>query len=314
MAVRPFDWRDLPSLHRLRHNSIFLNSSLLLTRGQLLVPGALLSYFAPGVGIFTYVSCSESDDNDPMVIGQVIHTPGSPSAHLTYFTPVEALSSKTFSNLLEYLMKISGRSGARQLVADVDESSAVFEALRKENFAIYTRQRIWRLDNNHNTTKNKKSLWRTAESLDGIGIRLLYYDVVPGIVQQVEPVVDFLNGLVYYDGDRLLGYVDLKYGHKGIWAQPFFHPSIEDTKELFLELTKAVPNRLGRPLYLCLRSYQSWLEPALEAMDATVAPKQAVMVKHLAVPRRMEQEFTMPKLEGRTPEVTAQMKMKIIRK
>jgi len=314
MAVRPFDWRDLPSLHRLRHNSVFLNSSMLLTRGQLLVPGTLLSYFAPGVGIFTYVSCDESGDDDPVVIGQVVHTPGSPSAHLTYFTPVEALNSKTFSELLEYLMKVSGRNGARQLVADVDENSEVFEALRKENFAIYARQRIWRLDNNHNTTKSRKSLWRTAESLDGIGVRLLYYDVVPGIVQQVEPMMDSLNGLVYYDGDRLLGYVDLKYGHKGVWAQPFFHPSIEDAKELFLELTKAVPNRLGRPLYLCLRSYQSWLEPALEAMDATVAPKQAVMVKHLAVSRRMEQEFALPKLEGRTPEVTAQMKMKIIRK
>ena len=56
MTVRPFDWRDLGYLHHIRSQSVYLDSALLLTRGSHLVPGALFSYLAPGLGIFTAVS------------------------------------------------------------------------------------------------------------------------------------------------------------------------------------------------------------------------------------------------------------------
>ncbi|HUV92230.1 MAG TPA: hypothetical protein VMV80_04010, partial [Anaerolineales bacterium] len=68
MKVRPFEWRDLPILHRHRHQSIFLDSALVLTRGSLLVPGALLSYLVPTMGVFTYVSNGGSQE-DPLLIG-----------------------------------------------------------------------------------------------------------------------------------------------------------------------------------------------------------------------------------------------------
>ena len=35
-------------------------------------------------------------------------------------------------------------------------------------------------------------------------------------------------------------------------------------------------------MYLCVRSYQTWLEPVLEDLGALAGPRQAVMVKHLA--------------------------------
>ena len=96
MKVRPFEWRDLPSLHRHRHQSVFLDSALVLTRGSLLVPGALLSSLAPTMGVFTYVS-NDGTQESPLLIGQVSHTQGSQFAHLTFLTPEAALRSPMVS-------------------------------------------------------------------------------------------------------------------------------------------------------------------------------------------------------------------------
>ena len=57
-------------------------------------------------------------------------------------------------------------------------------------------------------------------------------------------------------------------------------------------LLNCVPDRRGRPVYLCVRSYQAWLEPALEDLGAKSAPRQAVMVKHLA--RHIKEPQTAP--------------------
>ena len=43
------------------------------------------------------------------------------------------------------MMVLSGERGALRLLADVDEQTLAFEALRKCGFAIYNRQRVWRL-------------------------------------------------------------------------------------------------------------------------------------------------------------------------
>ena len=62
-------------------------------------------------------------------------------------------------------------------------------------------------------------------------IRSLYNNLVPGLVQQVEPLPpDQLRGMVYYQQGELLAYVELRYGPRGIWAQPFVHPDAEDIR------------------------------------------------------------------------------------
>jgi hypothetical protein len=58
-------------------------------------------------------------------------------------------------------------------------------------------------------------------------------------------------------------------------------------------------------LFICVRSYQSWLEVAVEAMGAQPGPQQAVMVRHLAVTRRLNQVYSLPSLNGKRPEPTA---------
>jgi len=93
--------------------------------------------------------------------------------------------------------------------------------------------------------------------------------------------------------------VDLKYGHQGIWVQPFIHPDVEEIDEQLNGMIRSIPDRRARPIYLCVRTYQSWLEPALGEMDSQSSPLQAVMVKRLA----LRKKITVPAirhLEGQT--------------
>ena len=137
-------------------------------------------------------------------------------------------------------------------------------------------------------------------------MHFLYSNLVPALVQQMETAPsNRLRGLVYYQGTELFAYIELRYGLQGIWAQPFIHPDTDSVADLLYAVLQEIPFRRSRPVYLCLRSYQSWLEPVLEEMQAQPSPQQAVMVRHLAVTRRVTQSIALPTLNGKTAEPTA---------
>ena len=52
-----------------------------------------------------------------------------------------------------------GTQGAFHILADVNESSHVYHLLRRVGFAIYARQRIWRLDKQASGEEDKVA-WR----------------------------------------------------------------------------------------------------------------------------------------------------------
>lgn len=304
MDVRPLDWRDLPALHRNRRNSIFLNSTLLLTRGPMLFSGALFSYLVPSMGVFTCVSNVEEGVRQKL-IGQMVHRQGSQFSHLTFVTPNTGIESSAFNGLVEYLMKVSGSRGAQRLLADVEERDDVFEVLRRSSFATYTRQRIWRF-NSRSIVDASETAWRAAKSIDAHDVRVLYHNLVPGMVQQVEPLsMEKPHRLIYRQDGEILAYVELIYGHRGIWAQPFVHPDTQNLEDRLDDLIINMPNRRSRPVFVCVRSYQPWLEHALEELGADPGPSQAVMVKHLAVQKKVELPLEVPTIEGSRPEVTA---------
>lgn len=305
MSVHQFYWRDLPALIRYRHQGQFFDNALLLTRGSILVPiGALTSYFAPATGIFTYL-CANDSDPACRLLGQVIHNIARPFARLTFLAPETALESNILPQLLEQSIVDIGERGALHLLAEVDEQTVAYESLRDVSFAIYARQRVWRL--NALPGGNPAGMrWQEAQSRDIIPVRSLYNSLVPAMVQQIEPLPkDELEGLVYYQSDELSAYVEVKRGSRGIWLQPFFHPDLDDLTPVFTDLLTALKARRSQPVYICIRSYQSWLENWVEALDAEPGPLQAVMVKHLAISKKVEHSFALQALEGRQPEATA---------
>jgi hypothetical protein len=307
MGVRQFYWRDLPKLLRYRHQGLFFDSALVLTRGAALVPlGALSSYIAPATGIFTYLCTNEKEPNCPL-IGQVTHGNNMPFARLIFLTPETALESDVLPVLIEQSLRDIGERGAQHLLAEVDEESIAFEALRKVSFAIYARQRAWYLKADP-MTQQRESRWREAVSKDIISVRSLYNNLVPGMVQQIEPLPkDQLEGLVCRQEGELVGYAEVKRGSRGIWVQPFINPDVDtdDLTAYFVELLEALNARRSQAVYFCVRSYQSWLENHVEGIGAVASPQQAVMVKHLAVSKKVEPSFALQTLEGRQPEVTA---------
>ncbi len=298
MNIRTFELRDLPVLHRYRNQGIFFDSILALTRGPILVTaGALFAFLPPVTGTYTFLCQDEEQQSRPW-IGQVSHVKGSSAAHLTYLAPQVDLDSEELLPLFEHLAIEVGERGALYILAEVEEQSAVFATLRQAGFSIYARQRLWLMDEMTPVRPISKH-WRAATRQDEAGKRFLYANLVPGLVQQVEmPPANRGRGLVYYRGNELLAYVELHYGLAGVWGQPFVHPDAGDIIEELMAFLQNLSNRHGRPVYICVRSYQSWLEPVVSNVGGKPGPQQAVLVKHLTIPRRAIHNYSLPVLNN----------------
>lgn len=294
-TLRPFRWRDLPSLYRYRSQGLCLDTALGLTRGTDLTSRVLLSYLTPATGFFTWICANECDEQPLM--GQMTHAPEAAFARLTFLAPEAALASPSTDDLLEQLARQAGSRGAFNLLAEIDEQAPAFEALRQSGFAIYARQIIWQMTGTH-PKPDPEIHWKAAKKKDTLGAQLLYHSVVPGLVQQVEPLLNKeANGLVCYQNGEVIAYADLKYGPRGIWVQPFIHPDVENIDVHLQDMIQRIPKHRNRPVYICVRSYQSWLKSALLSMEAEPGPSQAVMVKRLAVQKRSAR-FVLPNIDG----------------
>lgn len=305
MNIRPFGWRDLPLLHSYRDRGLFLDSGRVLIHGTVLIPaGAFLTFLGPTIRIFTYLCESDSRSAQPL-IGQITHVMGSTYARLSFLAPENDMEMANLAALSDFMAMEMGRRGLFHILAEVDETSQVYHFLRRSGFAIYARQRIWRLDGRPSVGEEGVT-WRTSKSMDIINARSLYSNVVPGLVQQIEPLPNKnLKGIVHYQGGELRAYIELKYGRNGIWVQPFVHPDAQGFEQRLGYLLLNLPVRRERPLYICIRSYQSWLEEAIKELGAEPGPQQAVMVRHLTVARAVKQAYKLPAMNGTRPEPTA---------
>lgn len=304
MGVRQLDWQDLPILMRYRKRGIYLDNASVLTRGETLLHlGAMFSYFSPASGIFTYLQ-SDDEGQRETLLGQVTHNQDQPLARISFIAPVSALHGDSLLDLLEYIIQQIGIRGAFHLLAEVEHGTTCFDNLRQAGFALYVHQRIWK-SKQETGVKPNPSRWRDISSRDVIAVRSLYNTLVPPLVQQVESLpTEQMKGQVYYQEDGIKAYAEVRYGQQGIWMQPFVHPDIEDVPLLLADLLTNLPNRHSRPIYVCIRSYQSWLENALEDLQASVGPTQSIMLKHLAVAQQVKSSFSLPALEGGQQEIT----------
>ena len=302
--IRPFVLRDLPTLHRFRNRGLFLDTATALTWGPTMVPvGALLTHLAPATGIFTYLGVSDRDSGRT-VVSQLVHHASSACARFSFLAPEAALESATFLQLVDHMAAQAGERRAHNLVAEVDEGTLTYDVLRRASFAIYARQRIWALDHKLDYERGPGS-WRLVLSKDDFDIRVLYNAVVPPLTQQVEaPPWERLRGLVFRQEGELLAYVDLNHGPMGIMVQPFFHPDMEQIPIRLSALLSRIPNRRARPIYIRVRSYQGWLEAALDELGAQPGARQAVMVKRMAVTVKKPVLATLPAIKGTTANPT----------
>lgn len=306
--IRAFDLLDLPTLYSYRSQGMYLDCALELTWGQALIPAtALLGPLLPTAGIATMLATDQEGLNERPIIAQVHHRPGAHYARLVFLAPKSALHSPALSFLLEHFVKEIGRRGAHYLIAEVDEGSELFETLRRNHFAIYTRQQLWKLEPSSAPTgwNPQGSGWGPATEDDLFAIRQLHSVLVPGLVEQIEPLPEKPHHCwVYRASGEILAWVEMKHGPLGIWMQPFVRSNAKDVSSWLAELLNRIPLRLGRPLFICTRSYQAWLNSALEDIGAEPGPRQAAMVKRLIISQPVRQKYKFPALENGHPEIS----------
>jgi hypothetical protein len=294
--IRDFDVTDILMLNRARKRGLFLDSVPTLTWGRPMVPAAaVLSPFSGALGVFTAVMNGE--EREP-IIAQVSHSSESAYAHFTFLAPDSAIESRGLGPLIEYLIQKVGERGAQSLVAEVDEKSRTFEALRRGGFSIYSRQRILRVGRRPEANRAADA-WRAVAAIDAFNVRKLYNLLVPGLVQQIEPAPGGnLHGWVLYEADELVGFAEVKRGPAGIWVQPFIHPQMDELDARLSALVRRLYPTSGRPAYFCLRSYSAWLAGPLEDLGGEAGPQQAVMARRLTSAVRAFEFDPLPELSA----------------
>ncbi len=284
MSPRPLELFDLPKLPRYRSEVLSLDCERVLTRGNPLRAVNFLAHLNPTRHIYTAVTDNGEKDT---LIGSIHHRESETFARLTYLAPASAIDGNDLSiALIENLVAQAKDWRAYQVLAEIEEDSPLFSALRQSGFSVYGRQRIWDLSNIHLSDK-ATSFWRKRKDVDTIAIQSLQRQIIPPLLQQIENFADAKRGVICTN-DEILAYISTSYGASGIFLRPLLHPNTDHVREKLLALLQYLPNRRERPVYLCVRSYQAWIEPFLEEMQADVGPRQVVMVKHLVNVQRTE--------------------------
>jgi len=257
-----------------------LDNALVLTRGSPLGPAAVLTNLHPSHGSFTGVARSPKSVSP--LIGQMIYRLGERSARLSFLTPESSVSAANLAGLVDRMAEQAGEWGAFNILAELPEEHGTLEEMRRCGFVVYARQRIWRLpppNGNH----QREPLWTPVQSRDENGVRNLFQCLVPPLVQGAEAFpVQQLQGFVHRERDEVLAFVEGIYGPRGIYLLPLFHPTLENVDGLISDLLLNISPLMGRPVYMAVRSYQSWIESALEALPTEAGERQALLVKHLA--------------------------------
>jgi hypothetical protein len=223
-------------------------------------------------------------------MGQVTLREDESSARVTFLAPQENINGLT-QPLLDHLVAQAGEWGAFHLLAEVDEDSPVFRLLRQAGFAMYAWQRIWKLSSS-DPDNAKKDIWRQVNETDWPAIQSLFGQIVPALLHPVEALPKQVIGLVCRPEGNLQAYVTVDSGPKGIWIQPIVPPDSDCVSEQLTGLTHALADGRERPIYVCVRSYQAWLESILEDLRAQAGPRQAVMVRRLAKLQKVEEKIS----------------------
>jgi hypothetical protein len=304
--IRPVGWRDLGLLGRLHKQGVCLYARMGCTRGPDALLNALLEILPTGRRASTVVYRPEAK-SDRAAIAQLYQESDSHSARVVFAAPADVLAHPEGVHLLDALVEAAGGRGAHHLLAEVPEDDLAFETLRQAGFAIYARQRIWRLASPPPVGEDLGlEAWRGMRSGDSAAVLAIYRDLVPPLVQQIEPSPACDRGcLVHWMEDALGAYLQIQRGPLGTWLQPFFHPSVDRAEALLAPVLRQLRVDRNHPLYLCVRSYQGWMNGMLERIGFEAWQDQAVMVKHLVAKVRKPVLARLRALDGTRPEPTS---------
>ncbi len=192
--------------------------------------------------------------------------------------------------MIEELVMETGHWGAFNLTCELESDSPFFEAFRRADFKVWAKEHFWQISSRQPNLNENKYTWRIWNSKDIRAMQSLYQTLVPSLFHSVEPLSrKTMLGMILFapDGD-LLAYADLVYGPKGIWILPIVQPQAASDPALLTSLIDALPSRRKRSVTICVRSYQPWLEDTLQRMKAESSPEYILMVKYMALRKKVQ--------------------------
>lgn len=304
--ARPFGLRDLALVRRLGEQGTSLHAETALTRRWQPLWGALHSLIA-GQDEMTIVWRADKGDGAGFIQlhmreenahAQLIFlgaTPAedekqAPGANGSRVTPetgnTAALDETVWLALVDSAVVAAGQMGVHGLIAEADEVGPELVLLRRAGFAVYTRQDIWVLDEMPAGLETPDLLRPYSPDYDW-EMALLYSHIVPPLIQLVEPSPPD-KGVIWVlpEADNELGaFVHVLEGPAATWLQLFIHPNAQaQSREIVASVLKVIRPQADKPVYCCVRRYQSWLEHSLAEIGFSVWGSQAVMVKHTVLP------------------------------
>jgi hypothetical protein len=313
--IRSFDWRDVGLVKTLSEQGLCLDSETALTHGPHPLQSALLDYLMPGAGRPTLIwrgKNTGAPGDGQAAFGQLHHRLGRKQARVLFIAPQVALAAAGWAEVVERLAQIAGERGAHNLLAEVSEDSAEFDALRTAGFAIYARQSVWKLPPGRQLlTASVAVPLRPAASADAFAVSTLYSNVVPRLVQQVEqPPRHIERGYVLEKHGELIAFLDVRRGPLGIWVKPYLHPEAYDLSDAVLQTgVSQLTSRADKPIYVCVPRYEDWLQNVATRAGFEALGSQAVMVKRLAVGVTEPLLKPLPAVEGKATTPAAQIQV-----
>lgn len=229
------------------------------------------------------------------IIGQVIRRGSGKSAHISYIAPARSIFTPGLAEMMDHLARHAGEMGVFHLLVDADEHSQFFDALRRTGFSVYAWQRIWKYNPGAGSgsvshMEIPPNTWQPPAERDMPAVRILCQSLVPTLVQPVEPMCELkTHGLLIRSAGRICAFADIRKGSEGVWVQPFIHPEAGNIPGILVNLLRTIAAGTDKTTYISVRSYQAWIESALEDLPVFASPRQALMVRHLAV---MQKETT----------------------
>lgn len=286
--TRAITLADLPLLRKLSERGTILDSEVGLTRDARGSSAALISNILFPRGTYTFVSRA----NHQQVLGQFRYRPDDLYARIVYLASsiAEGHDDTLWLNILDAMTREAGRHGAHSLIAEVDAQSPLFETLRVARFATYTRQTIWAHDPVALSSGDVELPLTEETTDDQMAILALLSKVVPSMLMPVTIPTSEMQGWVYRVENRVMAYVAIAEGNQGVCIIPYIHPDVMNVAANILVSAIAHASRASKvPVYVCVRSYQCWLDDVLADLDFEAWAEQAIMVKHIAACNRQPQ-------------------------
>ena len=213
--IRPFDLRDISLVRQLQPQAIVLDNRMALTGLHRPLQDALLAYFFAVRGTPTSICRLQQSGITWRAFGQMRLCRDRSQARLvTMAVHPDGHELSICLQMLDEMTAQAGRYGAQAIIAEVGDSHPLFQVLRRADFAVYTRQEIWRLDESASQPATRQL--RPVKAGDRWQVQQLIGSTTPPLIRPIETADQADTGWVWISEGKLLGYVYTHAGRRGV--------------------------------------------------------------------------------------------------